>query len=178
MKLLKITLLAILVISTTGVSAFVGKKFTFQKKRLLVFSPTLLNPDAYSIEFGFVTNKKIKKLDYHYNAFAKAFVGGEAHFEQKDQRSGALGAKAGVFLPTQKWYPVFLEFAFGYAKTALHKDPWFGDKDDAVSRKDMFLLEGGLVLLHRKKVLYRLTYQLNNVDYFEREIFLSVGGNY
>jgi hypothetical protein len=161
---------------TVNTLAFVPKENIMQGKRILIFSPVFLNEDAYSIEFGFLGKKKLST--YNYNVFGRAFIAGETKFNTDKNRAAALGAKLGVFLPTQKWWPIFLELNFGFAKTSYQKRPWFGKKENNVFDKDMMLAEAGFIYQHKKKLIYRVAYQVSNLDYFEHEIFLSVGGSY
>ena len=147
------------------------------EKRVTIYTPHIFNPKYFAFEFGFVTKKKLGK-SYNYNAFAKAFIAEEFYTTDSELRAGALGAKAGVYLLTQPWFPIFLEMGIGYAKTSLHKDPWLGDREDSIHSKDLLLAEAGLFYLHREKLIFRATYQANGVDYFTKKFFVSIGFNY
>lgn len=145
-------------------------------KRIVLFAPVFLNPDSFSFEIGFLTRKSISS--YQYNAYAKAFLGGDITPGESEDRSSALGAKVGVLLPTQSWTPLLLDLGFGFAKTAYQQNPWFGKNEDNLNSKDMLLAEVGLMYVHKKSLIYRVSYQENNVDYFTREVFFSIGGTY
>lgn len=173
--MIKIILLTVsFLLSIQDVYSFKSK--VFKENKIMLFSPVFLNPDAYSFEFGFLTMKR--SGNYSYNAYAKAFIGGELNLEVKNLRAAALGAKVGVILPTQPWFPISLDVGMGFARTALQKNPWFGKNEENLGNKDMFLAELAVIYLHRKRLIYRVSYQTNNVDYFTRKIFLSIGGNY
>lgn len=170
-------LLIVLALShITKLYAFIPKPKIFQHKRIMLYTPHIFNPKFFSFEFGYVTKKEIK--GYHYNAFAKALIAEEFYTTSSQLRAGALGAKAGVFLPTWPWIPLFVELAFGYAKTSLHKDPWLGKREDSLQTKSLLLLDGGISYLYKQKIIYRFSYQTNNNEYFTKKIFFSVGANY
>ncbi len=160
--------------------SLVSKENTLHGKRIMFYTPHLLNPRFFGFEFGFMAEKRLNGWDFNYNAFAKALVAEELYNidTASELRAGMLGVKAGIILPTHSWFPFFLEFAFGFAKTAYHKDPWFGKQDDSVASADMFLLEAGAIYRVGDKFLLRINYQLNNVDYVAKKLFLSVGFNY
>ena len=169
--------IALFLLMASTSHAFVPESEIMQGKRLTIYTPHIFNPKYFDFEFGLITKKRISS--YHYNAFAKAFIAEEFYnTNDPELRAGALGIKMGIFLPTQKWFPLFLELGFGYAKTSLHKDPWLGDRDDSVATKSLLLAEGGLVYLHKKKILFRCVYQVNNIDYFDLKTFVSIGFNY
>jgi len=144
----------------------------------MYYTPHIFNPKFFAFEFGFVTDKKIKSWNYPYNAFAKILIAEDFYKFDPNLRAGALGFKAGIMIPTQPWLPISLELAIGYAKTSLQKDPWLGEDDDRIQNKDLLLAEGGLVWIYNGKILFRLNYQYNNVDYFKRKIFFSIGSNF
>jgi hypothetical protein len=147
------------------------------KEKIFFYTPHLVNQKYFALEFGFQSLKKINSLNYPFNAFAKAFLAEEYYLINPNWRAGALGFKGGVMLPTQPWIPLSLVITGGYAKTALHEDPWFGKRAQSQETDDMFLIEGGLNILY-KDILLRYTYQLNTIDYFKRKSFLSIGVNF
>jgi hypothetical protein len=161
-----------------SVKGFAPRELTLQKKSLTIYTPHIINPKYFAFEIGYVTDKRFEFINYSYNAFAKAFAAEEFYTTDTVLRAGALGAKAGVFLPTQPWFPIYLEMAFGYAKTSLHIDPWLGDRDNSVQTKSLLLAEGGVMYCHKKNFLVRVTYQVNNLKYFTKKIFFSIGFNY
>ena len=173
---MKKILLFTIIIFSTNLLAFVPKALTLQKEKIVFYIPHLINPKYFGFEFGFLTHKKISS--YHFNAFLRAFIAEESYTINNDLRAGALGAKGGVLFPTQPWIPIYIELGIGFAKTALHKDPWFGVKEKTVSSKHLLLAETGLMLRYNKKYLFRLTYQFNNVSYFERALSFGVGVNF
>lgn len=172
MKKLLLTFLLILV---SSVASAESKSFVLQEKYMTILSPPVINKDYYSIEFGFLTKKKIKS--YHYNAFVTANLLEDWKEQPGKIRAGALGFKAGVLLPTQKWIPLYAEVAAGYAKTTLHENPIFGKEDQALAKKDRFFAEAGLVY-KIDKFLLRFAYQRGTVKYFHRHFIFSVGVTY
>ena len=149
-----------------------------QKKTVVVYTPHIFNPKYFSFELGFITRKKIPTWDYTFNAFAKATISEEFFSSSSDLRAGALGVKTGVLLPTQPWIPFLIEIAIGYAKTSLHQDPWLGDRDDSVLSRDLFLAEVGGIYRFSSVLFIRVVHQFNNLDYFKRKSFFSVGFNF
>lgn len=147
-------------------------------KRVMYYTPHILNPKYFGFEFGFVTDKKIKSWNYPYNAFAKILIAEDFYKYDPNLRAGALGFKVGIMLPIQPWIPVSLEMGIGYSKTSLQNDPWLGKDEDRLQNKDMFMAEAGLVWIFRRKLLFRLNYQYNNVVYFQRKLFFSIGSNF
>ncbi len=141
-----------------------------------MLAPPVVNKDYFLFEFGFLTEKEFKPWAYKYNAYVTA--GLFQDWLNKDRlRAGALGAKGGVMLPTQPWIPLLFTGTVGFAKTALHKNPFFGKDTSSVAKKDMILLEAGF-LYHVDKYFIRLVYQRSNVKYFTRHHFLVFGVNY
>lgn len=155
-----------------------SEEISLRKKTIIVYTPHIFNPKNFSFELGFVTRKKIPTWDYMFNAFAKATISEEFFSTASDLRAGALGVKTGVFLPTQPWIPLLFEMAIGYAKTSLHKEPWLGDRDDSVADKELFLFEAGGIYRISNTLFIRMVYQINNLDYFKRTSFFSVGFNF
>lgn len=149
-----------------------------KNKRIMYYTPHILNPKYFGFEFGFVTDKKIESWNFPYNAFAKILLAEDFYKYDPNLRAGALGFKLGLMIPTQPWIPISLELAIGYAKTSLQKDPWLGEDEDRLQNKDLFMAEGGLVWIYNQKLLFRLNYQYNNVDYFVRKVFFSIGSNF
>ncbi|MBI2521323.1 MAG: hypothetical protein HYV97_12950 [Bdellovibrio sp.] len=148
-----------------------------EKEKLVFFAPNIINTKYFCFEFGFRSQKKIDSLHYLYNAFAEAFVAEESYTTSQDLRAGALGFKGGVILPTQPWIDLFLQFSLGYAKTALHEDPWLGKREESRSIRDMFLIEAGA--MYRYKTLFlRFIHQENTVKYFTRKTFIALGVNF
>jgi hypothetical protein len=153
------------------------KDFVFKEGHLAMLAPPIINKKYYLIEFGFLTEKKIKSWDYNYNAYVTAALF-EDWLNQKDKlRAGALGFKGGVLAPTQPWIPLLFSLTGGFAKTVLHNQPLLGREDKAAGKKTMFLLEAGL-LYRYDKYFAKFSYQLSNVKYFKRHTFLTLGVNY
>jgi len=177
---LKIILLASTLLGTFAVRAegFIPESDTLNHNTLLIYAPHIFNPKYFGFEFGYVTKKSINSIQYPFNAFAKACLLEEYYTTNSELRAGGLGAKAGLFLPTQPWIPLYLEVAGGFPKPALHKDPWFGKNEQSVSNQTMFLAEGGIAIRYGDKVLLRGIYQVNNVKYFKKKFLFSVGVNY
>ena len=115
---------------------------------------------------------KIKS--YHYNAYVAAFLAEESYSTHQNLRAGALGGKGGVLLPIMPWAPIFFETSVGFAKTALHKDPWFGKKEDSVATRTQLLIQCGAVVRYGQ-MLFFSHYQVNNLNYFSKKFFLGLG---
>ncbi|OFZ14121.1 MAG: hypothetical protein A2X86_04525 [Bdellovibrionales bacterium GWA2_49_15] len=155
----------------------IPKTMLLEKEKLVFFAPNIINPKYFCFEFGFRSHKKIERFHYPYNAFAEAFVEEEAYTTSPDLRAGALGFKGGVILPTQPWINFSLQFSLGYAKTALHEDPWFGKREKSHTIHDMFLVEAGAMYRY-KTILLRFIYQETTLKYFTRKTFISFGVNF
>jgi hypothetical protein len=153
-----------------------SNEFILPKGNLMIFAPPVVNKDYFLIEFGFVTEKSIKSWSYKYNAYVTAALF-QDWLDKGDLRAGALGFKGGVMLPTQPWIPLLLTGSFGFAKTALHKNPFLGKDASSVAQKDMIFLEAG-ALYHYDQYFIRFAYQRSNVKYFTRHTILMFGVNY
>lgn len=147
------------------------------KEKIFFYTPHIINQKYFAIEFGFQSLKKIEYFNYPFNAFAMAFLAEESYTVNPALRTGVLGFKGGVSFPTQPWIPLSLIITGGYAKTALHEDPWFGKRDQSVERDDLFLIEGGASYRY-KDFLIRYVYQLNTVKSLTRKSFLALGVNF
>ncbi len=165
-------------LTVTTASAAISKKVMLLKNKIAFYTPHVINPKYFGFEIGYLLRKKIRSWSYPYDAYVEGYMVEESYTTDINLRAGALGAKAGVILPTQPWFPVYLQLTFGFAKTALHEDPWFGENEDTIQEKDMFLAEGGLIIRFKKRWLFRGTYQINNVDYFTKQAFFSMGLNF
>ena len=172
--MVKYTILIALLFSMTTVSMAGTKEQVLLPGNLAMLAPPYANKDYFAFEFGFVTEKKIKSWDYDYNAYVTASLFQDWKDKSDKLRAGALGFKGGVILPTQPWIPLLFTMTLGYAKTALHKSPFFGKDDASVARKDMILIEAGL-LYHYNKYFLRFSYQQTNVKYFSRHTVLALG---
>ncbi|MBF0208131.1 MAG: hypothetical protein HQK53_14730 [Oligoflexia bacterium] len=175
--LLLISLLTILLSYPALSYAEFSDDIVLQKNRIAFLVPNISKPKYFGFEIGFITSKKINSINYPFNAFVKAYLAEESYSVQDDLRSSALGVKAGIISPTQSGVPVYVEIAGGFAKTTHQKDPWFGHKHDSFSRKILLLIEGGAMVRVKKNFLVRYTYQyhINNVKYFTRKNFISIG---
>lgn len=141
-----------------------------------MLAPPVVNKDYFLLEFGFVTEKKIKKWDYNYNAYVSAALF-EDWLDKGSLRAGGLGFKGGVILPTQPWIPLNLTLSLGFAKSVLHKSPFLGKDSESVAKKDMILTEAG-ALYRIDKYFLRFAYQRSTAKFFGRHTFLMVGVNY
>lgn len=150
--------------------------YVFHKKVLLIAAPPVINKDYYGIEFGFVTEKKVK--NYKYNAFVAATLFEDWKKQSGNLRAGALGFKGGIMMPTQNWIPLLWTFSGGFAKTALHKDPFFGKNDGSKQKKDMLFLETGLIYHFDDKYFIRGQYRIGTVKYFKTHTIFAFGVNY
>jgi len=153
------------------------KNFLLPKEKFIFLAPPLINDKYFSFDFGFQVEKAIKRWNYPYHAFANAMVGEESYTVDPGLRAGIFGFKGGVWLPTQPWVPLYTQFSFGYAKTALHHDPWFGKREQSRSNQDLLYVEAGL-MLKWQKYLGRVVYQVNNIKYLKKNLFVSLGVNF
>ncbi len=177
---LKRLLLASLLLGVTFFEAqgAISRNLLLRHQGFAFYTPHLINPKFFSIEIGFVTQKSIKRWNYPYHAFANLLIAEESYTTNDELRAGALGAKAGILLPTQPWIPLFVSSSFGFAKTALHHEPWFGKTEQTIEDKTLLLAEFGLLYRYGKKLLFKASYQFNTVDYFKRKTFLAIGLNF
>lgn len=155
--------------------AFVPAEMVLPEGNISFITPTILNNRYFRFEIGYVVDKKIKSIDYNFNAFVEAILGEETYAKDENVRAGSLGGKGGLLLPTQPWIPFYLYMATGYAKAALHGDPWLGKKEDSIALKDMFLAEGGALFTYNRRVLFRYSYEVTTVKFFKKKSFFSIG---
>lgn len=144
----------------------------------ILVAPPLINKDYFGLDAGFVVNKRLKKfkLDYHLYVTGTLFQDSSKELPEH-LKAGALGFKFGGLAAFFPQIPVFLKVGTGYAKTALHHSPIFGNEKKSVSKKDMFFFETGLVYKIDKFVI-GLNYQKSNVKYFHRNFYIQLGVNY
>jgi len=153
-----------------------AQELLFKEGALVNFAPPVINKNYYLFEYGFIVRKEISKWKYGYNAFVNASLWEDWKNRSDNLHAGALGFKAGVLFPLLS-KPLFYRVAGGFAKSVLHKNPIFGKDDQSVSKKTLLLFEAGLVYKFDKTYV-SATFQQNNVKFFKRHIFLSVGVNY
>ncbi len=155
--------------------AFEGQ--TLEHEFMVMFAPAQLNSHSFVFEVGYALPKEITTLNYHYNAFVEGIIKGESS-KDSNIKSGGLGAKGGVILPTQIWLPISFQFAAGYAKTSRQKDPWFGKNEQSLSRQNILFAELSILLMIKKKYLFKYSYELGSNNNFQQKQFLSVGVNF
>lgn len=173
--MIKKILLLILFIFGSPVIAANPNEFVFPKGNLLILAPPVINKDYFLLEFGFITEKKVKGSTYNAYVTASLF---QDSLDQKDKsKAGGLGFKGGVMIPTQPWVPLLFTMSFGFAKTVLHKNPFLGREEASAGKKDMVLLEAGTLYRYNRYFL-RLAYQVSNVKYFKRHTILTFGVSY
>ncbi len=153
------------------------KEHLFKDGTYLAFAPPYVNKDYFLIEYGFVVQKQLKEIKYDYNAYVVASLFEDWKDKDGDLKAGGLGFKVGALFPLIKSFPTSLKVGAGFAKTTLHKNPIFGKTESAVAKKDMGILEAGLVFRYHKFFVGG-TYQFSNVKYFTRHVFISFGVNY
>lgn len=176
MNIVKVIFLLFFFISKLHAASL--KNIILKKEKITYYTPHLINPKYFAFEFGFITKKIIRPWKYNYNAFVRAFMAEESYTTNSNLRAAAIGGKAGFLLPTQPWIPLYLEYNVGFARTALHKHPWFGKEEQTESSKYLILTELGIVMKFKNKILIKVHYQLNNVSYFKKKLFLSIGANF
>ncbi len=167
------------IIFLMGLSTFSfagSNEFVLPKGHLVIFGPPVINKEYFLIEFGFLTEKSIKSWGYNYNAYVTATLFQDAQGQGKN-RAGALGFKGGVILPTQPWVPFLLTASFGFAKTALQRNPFLGKDGSSVAQKDMIFLEAGAIY-RIDNYFIRFAHQRSTVKYFKRHNILMFGVNY
>lgn len=178
MKLFKIFFTFFAVLLCLQAQAFLDEEKNFSHPRILSFAPHLANPNYFSFDFGYILTKNLFNTRYQYHAFAKAFLAEEYYTIDPNLRASSMGGKVGLKLPTQKWLPLFIELTIGYGKTSLQEEPWFGWNHQSLARKEIFLAEGGLIYRLKNGIFFKGVYQINNVDYFDKEMMFSIGYNF
>ena len=153
------------------------KELVITEGKILSIAPPIVNKDYFLLEFGYLLEKKKVAWNYYYNAYVSADLFEDGQNLTDNLKAGGLGFKGGVFLPFEPWWPLLFSISGGYAKTVLHDSPLFGRDAVIKSKKDMVLIELGL-LYHYEKYLIRFNYQKTNVHYFNRSTFISFGVNY
>ena len=153
-----------------------SNKFVLPKGHLLIFGPPVINKEYFLIEFGFISEKSIKSWSYKYNAYVTATLCQDSQGIHPN-RAGALGFKGGVILPTQPWIPFLLTASFGFAKTALQRNPFLGKDGSSVAQKDMIFIEAGAIY-RINNYFIRFAHQRSTVKYFKRHNLLMFGVNY
>lgn len=173
---IKIIILLLLIIP---MSAHAGRtrELIFPRGTLIMLGLPYINKDYYSLEIGFITDKRITKWDYSYNVYVTGALFEDWVDRNDDYRAGGLGFKAGGYFPVQPWVPFFFTFTGGFAKTVLHTNPIMGKDDQNIGKKDMFLLEAGF-LYRYDQYLIKYVYQQSNVKYFKRHLILTLGVSY
>jgi hypothetical protein len=179
-SIFNIIILIIIFCNVTGKKAFAGelKNIPIAEQTIVIYTPHIFNPKFFSFEVGFITKKKIKSINYPFNAFAKILIAEEFFSTSSNLRAGAIGIKTGVLLPTQPWLPLLFEVSIGYGKTSLHEDPWLGDRDKSIDDAELFLIEAGAIYRISSSLFFRAMYQLNTLNYLKRQTFFSVGFNF
>ncbi len=150
-------------------------EFVIPKASLVTLAPPYINKNYFAFDFGFLTEKKVKS--YEYNTYVTATIFQDWHKQADKERAGGLGFRAGVILPFQPWIPLLFTSSLGFSKTVLHQNPFFGNSEKNISKKDMFSIEGGLIY-RIDNYLIRGVYQVSNVKYFHRHIIVAVGVYY
>ncbi len=151
------------------------KTALFEDSSLLNAALPVVNQDYFLIEYGFIVQKESK--NYKYNAFVDVALFQESKRSNDNLKSGALGIKAGVMMPLGNYFPISLQLGGGIAKAVLHPNPILGKNDQAREKDNLFLAEAALVYKY-KQYFSKLMYQKNNVDYFTKNLFLTIGITY
>ncbi len=151
-----------------------------------LITSNIANNDVYAIEFGFIGKKKLEKYNFVYNSLVTPFM-----LEQKitntdigittnstnSLKSAILGVKAGLLIPTNPYLGLSIYSVLGYAKSSVAKDPWFGKNEQQLKKRDVFLLEYGLIF-HHDRYLLRTTFIHSNLKYYNKKLQLSIGINF
>jgi hypothetical protein len=149
----------------------------FQKDSLWRLTPPGVNDNYLGLEIGFLTKKEIKFVQLPYNAFASGVLVHNKYEQDRNLKTAALGFKGGVFLPTNPWIPILMQFNVGYAKTTFQQDPWFGRNIQAIKRADMLLFDVGPVFRYDRYFLSAI-YEFHNIKTIENHFLISIGGNF
>lgn len=174
---MKLFLLLISLFSVTQTA--LAKDYFFKPdSTFILFAPPVINKDYFGLDAGFVVNKRMKKhkLDYHLYVTGTLFQDSSKELEG-NLKAAALGFKFGGLAAFFPQLPLFFKLGTGYAKTALHHSPIFGNENKSVSKKDMFLIETGLAYKIDHFVI-ELNYQRSNLKYFPRHFYIQLGVNY
>ncbi|MBF0360638.1 MAG: hypothetical protein HQK49_06490 [Oligoflexia bacterium] len=148
-----------------------------KNKGILLLTSSLINKRHDELAIGFLTHKSIFEKKYFFNAFATAFISNDRDQDNSALRTGALGFKGGLFLPTNPWFPLMVQLSLGFAKTAYQEDPWFGRKSQTLIQKDMLLAEAGFLYSYHKFFLSCI-YQVHNIKTMPKRIMVFVGVNF
>lgn len=146
-----------------------------EKQSLIILAPPVINKDYFLLEYGFVVKKEIK--EYFYNAFVTIALFEESADRPDNLAAGALGFKAGIYLPLSDNLPISLKMATGFARSVLHPKPFFGKDEQSASKNSLVLVEIGLQY-KKDDFVIGLNYHRNTIDYFTKKVFLSFGVNY
>lgn len=145
-------------------------------------SGSMTDPKFIGGEFGVIHQKKV--LDRSIYPYVAAFlyhkkVAQEEFPESNDNNlfGGAMGAKAGILVPTSTQYGFSLMLLLGGAKTAVQKNPWFGRVENNVDEGTLYLVEPGL-LYHYKHFIFRLSYMVTSMKYIRSTGNISIGVNF
>jgi hypothetical protein len=112
----------------------------------------------------------VQNIDFDSNADAGITNGQEVS-------AALLGAKGGVMLPLLSKFGFAPHVGAGWGRSNLDVDPWFGDRESSLGRKQFFLLEAG-TFIHYKKVVTKLNYKLTTLNYFSNSFTISFGLNF
>ncbi|MBF0300872.1 MAG: hypothetical protein HQK51_19340, partial [Oligoflexia bacterium] len=153
------------------------EKQILKNKNIILLAPSLIHKHHDEFTIGFITQKSNQSKSYFFNAFVTFFIADDRYQDDPLLKTGVLGFKGGLLLPTNPWVPLLLNLSFGFAKTAVQKDPWFGKKSQTEKKKDMLLLEGGF-LYHYKIFFVNGVYQAHNLKTMSQKIILSAGVNF
>lgn len=171
-------LLFVILFSASSISFAGSNEHVMPKGTFAMLAPPGINKDYFLLEFGFVTEKEFKPWSYKYNAYVTGALFQDSYKRSDNLKAGGLGFKGGVLLPTQPWVPLLATVTVGFAKTVLHKNPIMGRDPSTVDKKDMFLLEGGLLYHFDQKYIIRSAYQVSNVRYIKTHFIIMLGVDY
>ena len=165
----------------------IGKRAVDLKgKRLSFIGVSISEEQNFLFEYGFLGRKSI--FGWPLNAYVGAMIFHKdiavkevkASINSEATDSSALGAliiKAGVLIPTNVFFGLSVYGSFGYGKSNIQENPWWGRESNSQLRESIYLAEGGL-LYHHNKFLVRFFYTTTTNPVLKGQSNLTIGMNF
>jgi len=112
----------------------------------------------------------IQNVDFKNNSAAKV-----DYISEVD--AAVLGAKGGVMLPLLSEFGLAPHIGVGWGRSNLAVDPWLGDRENSLGRKQLFLIETGAYIFY-DRVVFKLNYKLTSLNYLSNSFSLALGLSY
>lgn len=131
------------------------------------------------IEMSFIGKKKridsyltffIQNIDFDKNSNANVMNNSEVN-------AALLGAKGGIMFPLISKFGFAPHIGAGWGRSNLDVDPWFGERESSLGRKQFFLIETG-AFIHFKKFVTKLNYKVTTLNYLSNSFTISLGVNF